>query len=221
MVILMDISFLIRGVVLGVSIAAPVGPIGVLCIRRTLVYGQWAGLVSGLGAATADGIYGCIAGFGLSVVGAFLVDQSGWMRLIGGLFLCYLGVQTVLATPAVEMAIDPSEASGQTSTRPFQHLISMYFSTLVLTIANPMTILSFTAVFAGVGLVQSQVDYGDSALLVLGVFLGSALWWLCLSWLVWGVRSRFNFSHLRSLNYISGVVLLAFGMVALFSLQRS
>ena len=96
----MNISFLLRGIVIGFSIAAPVGPIGVLCIRRTLAEGRLFGFASGLGAATADAIYGCIAGFGLTFISSLLIGQQMWIRLIGGLFLCYLGVRTLLAEPA-------------------------------------------------------------------------------------------------------------------------
>ena len=96
----MDASLLLRGLVVGFSIAAPVGPIGVLCIRRTLADGRAAGLVSGLGAATADAIYGSIAGFGLTFVSGFLLSQTGWLRLVGGAFLLYLGIRTLLSRPA-------------------------------------------------------------------------------------------------------------------------
>jgi len=101
----MDISFLLRGLVIGFSIAAPVGPIGVLCIRRTLAAGRASGLVSGLGAATADAIYGCVAGFGLTFISSVLIRQQGWLRLIGGGFLCYLGLKTFLARPAEQAAL--------------------------------------------------------------------------------------------------------------------
>ena len=96
----MSINLLARGLIIGFSIAAPVGPIGVLCIRRTLDEGWAAGLVSGLGAASADTIYGFIAGFGLTFVSGFLVSQQVWLRLIGGLFLCYLGIRTLLSKPS-------------------------------------------------------------------------------------------------------------------------
>ena len=107
----MDISFFLRGLVLGFSIAAPVGPIGVLCIRRTLAEGRASGLVSGLGAATADAIYGCIAGFGLTLISKFLVSQQVWLRLIGGGFLCFLGVRTFLSKPAEHVASDNTLAA--------------------------------------------------------------------------------------------------------------
>jgi len=127
-----------KGLIIGFSIAAPVGPIGMLCIRRTLVYGRLSGLVSGLGAATADAVYGSIAAFGLAFVATFLVNQQGWLHLVGGLFLCYLGIKAFLAKPATA-----------TTTPESISLASDYASTFFLTLTNPLTILSFAAVFAG------------------------------------------------------------------------
>ena len=136
----MDIHLLLRGVLLGFAIAAPVGPIGVLCIRRTLAFGRITGLVTGLGAATADMCYGAVAAFGLAAVSSLLISQQHWIRLIGGAFLCYLGVTTILARPAAAAA---SARSGG--------LAAAYASTLALTLTNPLTILSFAAIFAGLG----------------------------------------------------------------------
>ncbi|MEM8809698.1 MAG: LysE family transporter, partial [Cyanobacteria bacterium P01_G01_bin.38] len=158
----------LKGILLGFAIAAPVGPIGVLCIRRTLAYGRLSGLLSGLGAATADGVYGGIAAFGLALVSDFLVNQSSWLRIIGGLFLCYLGITTFLAKPANKAA--PTTRTG---------LLGVYLSTVVLTLTNPATILSFVLIFAGFA--PADLGYGQAAILVSGVFLGSALWWIFLS----------------------------------------
>lgn len=195
---------LLKGLVLGFSIAAPVGPIGILCIRRTLVMGRWVGLVSGLGAATADGLYGCIAGFGLTVISQLLVDQASWLKWVGGFFLCYLGVTTFLAKPAESNTV--VERRG---------LLGAYTSTLALTLTNPATILSFVAIFAGLGIATAEHDYLASSLLVLGVFLGSALWWLLLSWSVNLFRTRLTSQRLRWLNRGSGIVLVTFGVLAL------
>jgi threonine/homoserine/homoserine lactone efflux protein len=201
----MFLTFL-QSLLIGFSIAAPVGPIGVLCIRRTLVYGLMAGLLSGLGAATADAVYGAIAGFGLTLISGVLVEQSWWIRLVGGLFLCYLGIATLLSYPAEEAA-----RTG-TDTRS---LLGTYASTVFLTLTNPVTILAFIGIFAGLGLVDTGGDYGMAAVMVFGVFCGSALWWLLLSGGVSLVRSRFNFKGLRWLNKISGAILLIFGIIAL------
>ncbi len=204
----MDPSVFARGLVIGLSIAAPVGPIGVLCIRRTLAEGRLAGLVTGLGAATADAIYGAIAGFGVTAIAGLLLRQQGLIRLVGGLFLCYLGVRTLLATPAERAAA----ASGRT-------LLQSYGSALALTLTNPLTILSFAAIFAGLGAGTTSGSYDAAALLVLGVLLGSALWWLILSGGVSILRARLTPAALRWVNWLSGSVLLVFGLLALASLR--
>jgi threonine/homoserine/homoserine lactone efflux protein len=192
--------------IIGFSIAAPVGPIGVLCIRRTLAEGRTSGFVSGLGAASADALYGCVAGFGLTFISSFLVGQQTWLRPVGGIFLCYLGMRTWLAKPAENAA--PARGYG---------LAGNYASTFFLTLTNPMTILSFAAVFAGLGLAGASGNYASAGLLVAGVFLGSAGWWLLLSGLVGAFRSKFQPGGLRWVNRISGVIIMAFGLVALLS----
>jgi threonine/homoserine/homoserine lactone efflux protein len=203
----MDYSLFLRGLVIGFSIAAPVGPIGVLCIRRTLADGRLSGLVSGLGAATADMLYGCVAGFGLTFISSFLVGQQLWLRLFGGLFLLYLGIKTLLSKPAEQAA-----KAGGTG------LLSAYVSTFVLTVTNPLTILSFVAIFAGLGLANTNGSYASALILVLGVFLGSALWWLLLVGGVGLFRSKFNTQGLLWVNRISGTIITVFGVVALIGL---
>ncbi len=203
----MDIDLLLKGLVIGLSIAAPVGPIGVLCIRRTLSDGRIAGLVSGLGAATADAFYGCVAGFGLTFISNFLVRQQFGFRLIGGGFLCYLGVKTFAAKPATNEAT--VKGNG---------LIAGYASTFFLTLTNPMTILAFAAVFAGLGLGETEGDYLAAGLLVSGVFLGSALWWLALSTGVAIFRNRFDEQGMQWVNRIAGTIITAFGLAAFWSL---
>jgi threonine/homoserine/homoserine lactone efflux protein len=202
----MDIGFFLRGVAIGFSIAAPVGPIGVLCIRRTLAEGRASGLVSGLGAATADAVYGSVAGFGLTFVSNTLISQQLWFRLIGGAFLCYLGLKTLLAKPTEQAT--PLGANS---------LIGAYASTFFLTLTNPMTILSFAAIFAGLG--GAGGNYVSAAVLVLGVFIGSALWWLTLSTGVSTFRAKFTSHGLRWVNRISGLVITAFGLLALLGLR--
>jgi threonine/homoserine/homoserine lactone efflux protein len=203
----MDLGLLFRGLIMGFSIAAPVGPIGVLCVRRTLAEGRASGFVSGLGAATADGIYGCIAGFGLTFISRALVDQQGWLRVVGGAFLCYLGIKTLLTRPAER----PASVGGT-------GLVGAYASTFLLTLTNPMTILSFVAVFAGLEIGDACGDYDSALVLVLGVFTGSAAWWFLLSGGVGLFRTRFSPQALRWMNRVSGVIIVAFGLMALLSL---
>jgi threonine/homoserine/homoserine lactone efflux protein len=198
--------FFLKGLIIGFSIAAPVGPIAVLCVRRTLMDGRVSGFVSGLGAATADGIYGCIAGFGVTIVSSFLISQEVWFRLIGGLFLCFLGLKAFGVRP-LEQADEAKSMS----------ILGAYLSTLFLTLTNPMTILSFAAVFAGLGLGISGGDYCSAAILVLGVFLGSALWWLALSCGVGLFRTRLTLQGLRWVSRGSGVIITGFGLSAIVS----
>jgi len=205
----MTIGLFFRGLLIGLCIAAPVGPIGVLCIRRTLAHGRIAGLISGLGAATADAIYGSIAGFGLTAISASLLTYQTWFRLIGGLFLCYLGFRTALSKPATHD--EPVRGQG---------LMAAYVSTLFLTLTNPVTILAFAAMFAGAGLAGAGGNYLAAAMLVAGVFAGSALWWFVLSGGISLFRAKCDVRALRWLNRISGVMILGFGLAALVSLAR-
>ena len=177
-----------------------------LCIRRTLANGRASGLASGLGAATADAIYGCIAAFGLTFISSFLVNQQTWLRLVGGAFLCYLGIKTLLKKPTEESAV--ARSAG---------LVGAFTSTFLLTLTNPITIISFAAIFAGLGLAGSSGSYGSAGVLVLGVFLGSALWWLLLSGGFGLFRSKFNAAGLRWVNRVSGAVITGFGLLALAS----
>jgi threonine/homoserine/homoserine lactone efflux protein len=205
----MDLPYLIRGLVIGFSIAAPVGPIGVLCIRRTLAEGYLVGLLSGLGAATADAVYGIMAAFGLTYVSGILIGYQSWIRLVGGLFLCYLGLRTYFAKPAEGAAC--AEGKG---------LVGAYGSTFLLTLTNPMTILAFTAIFAGLGIGSATGEYRSATLLVTGVFSGSAAWWLILSGGVSLFRSRFTPRALGWVNRAAGLVILGFGVLAVLSLGR-
>ena len=202
---------MLRGGLIGLAIAAPVGPIGVLCIRRTLAEGWVFGFVSGLGAATADALYGCVASFGLTFISSALIGHQTWLRLVGGLFLCYLGVRILFARPA------DRQVSGQGG-----GLLRAYASTLLLTLTNPVTILAFAAIFASLGLAERSGEtgggYASAGLLVLGVFLGSAAWWLLLSSIVGATRSRLSPSALLWVNWVSGLILLGFGMYALIGL---
>ena len=201
-------SFFAQGFIIGFSIAAPVGPIGILCIRRSLCDGYWLGFLTGLGAASADAFYGLIAGFGLTIISNFLVSQQIELKLIGGLFLCYLGLKTIFTQPVKQVEILSSKQG-----------VSAYTSTFCLTLTNPMTILSFVAIFSGLGL-GNKNHYRDAAILVLGVFLGSALWWFLLVSGVSVFRDKISTRTLQGVNRISGILIFGFGLAALFSLIK-
>jgi len=200
----MEMTFFLRGLVFGFAIAAPVGPIGLLIIQRTLNFGQVVGVASGLGAASADAVYGSIVAFGLTLLSGLLLDLQTWLALMGGVFLCYLGVRTAMAAPATMAA--------QRETRG---VAGAYASTFLLTLTNPPTILIFTAVFASVGLVNVAENRLAALLLVAGVFLGSAAWWLLLSGGVSLVRGHVTPRVLRWINWIAGGVIVAFGVIAI------
>lgn len=204
----MPLAAAFKGLILGFSIAAPVGPIGILCIRRSLAEGRKIGLAVGLGAAAADSAYGAVAGFGLTSVSGFLVQQKFWLGLFGGLFLCLIGFRTFRAEPVRPHGTPPASGAW-----------AAFSSTFALTLANPMTILSFAALFAGFGLGTSP-SYLDAALLVAGVFIGSAAWWLLLSHGIafLGQRSGPSQDFMRTVNRLSGTILLAFGIYSLVTL---
>ena len=203
----MDPTFLLRGLIIGFSIAAPVGPIGVLCINRTLTKGRIIGLISGLGAATADAIYGCIAGFGLTFISSFLISYQGWFRLFGGGFLCYLGITTFF-----------SKADKRVPHTKDKNFIGAYASTLLLTLSNPMTILAFIAIFTGLGIIDLEGNYLSASILVLGVFIGSALWWFILSCSIGFFQLQPTQNRIEWINRISGTIITAFGLIILINL---
>lgn len=200
----MDLTLLGRGLVLGFTIAAAVGPIALLCVRRTLAEGRLVGLTSGVGVATADATYGAIAAFGLTAVTDLLVDWRRPLGVVGGAFLLWLAWRTLRSGPGEARAEAPTRRGG---------LAGAYLSTLGLTLANPMTILSFIALFVGLGV--SGDDAGGAAALTLGVFLGSAAWWVLLVGAVGTVRSRLTAAWIRHLNLASGLLIGAFALVAL------
>ena len=200
----------LQGVVIGFSIAAPVGPIGLLCIRRSLTDGRTAGLVSGLGAATADAAYGLVAAFGLTAISHALLAQRIWLQGLGGLFLLYLGITTAFTRPA---------ATAAAATPPLRYG-SAYGSTLFLTLTNPMTILSFLGIFAGIGLANVGGAW-TPALLVAGVFCGSSAWWLVLSTSVGWLGPRLHARRLRFINALAGVIIAGFGVWQLTLTVRS
>jgi threonine/homoserine/homoserine lactone efflux protein len=203
----MDLPFFIKGLIFGFSIAAPVGPIGILCIRRSLTDGWRAGLLTGMGAASADAIYGCMAAFGLAGIAGFLVGQQVWIRLVGGLFLLWMGLKIFLAKSE-----SPPLRGKSVNGAPG------YLSALLLTLTNPMTILSFAAVFAGMGLGVTGSGPIAAGWLVGGVFAGSMAWWIILS----STSSRFNryanAGAMEWVNRLSGAVLIVFGCIAVIGL---
>ena len=205
----MNSESLLKGILVGFSIAAPVGPIGLLCIQRTLAQGRLFGLLSGLGAATADMFYGLIAGLGLTTISGYLLASKNPIQTLGILFLFYLGVKTMI-----------SPASQPASTIRRGSLLYAYSSTLFLTLTNPLTILSFLGIMSGTGIGLSSLGYAPVALFVSGVFLGSSIWWLLLSQFVGIFRSRLHPRVYLWVNRGAGVLILAFAVYLAFELLR-
>lgn len=200
----------LKGLIVGFLIATPVGPIGLLCIQRTLSEGKLHGLISGLGAATADAVYGLIAALGLTFISNFLVEERLWLRLLGGLFLCYLGTKILLSKPA-----------GQASSANGSRHITNYGSTFFLALTSPVTVLVFAAVFAGLGVVSSGSYYLSVALSVAGVFTGSALWWFMLCGVAGIFHGKISYDKLTGLNKVSGIIVTVFGLSFLLFLLIS
>jgi threonine/homoserine/homoserine lactone efflux protein len=204
----MLLAFLLKGLLVGIIIALPAGPVGVLCIRRTIFHGRLAGFMSGLGAASADAVFGIIAGFGLTVVSDLLLDHQAWLRLGGGGFLLYIGISAFAADPL----------AGTQSQRDPEGLLADYASAFVLTITNPITILAFLAIFASIGFSGPEATLGRAGILVLGVWLGSLLWWAGLALGAGMVRLSFDRNHLVWINHGSGGILVFCGVALLGSL---
>jgi threonine/homoserine/homoserine lactone efflux protein len=207
----MSIHYLLKGLLLGLSIAAPVGPIGLLCIRRSVAEGARVGFVCGLGAATADALYAAIGGFALTTLTQWLVRARFGLSLAGGLLLLYLGVRTLRATPT-----DPA-APAHHPAAPTSVSREAYVSTLLLTLANPMTILSFAGAFAGLGgpAAAGVQHYAATGLLITGTFGGSALWWLALSGGAARAGRYIGTRIARGINIACGATLAGFGLHAL------
>lgn len=191
-------ALFLKGLAFGFLLAATVGPMWVLCLRRTLAYGASVGLASGMGIAVADGLYGAVAAFGLTAISAFLLEHAFWIGLAGVAFLLYLGVKTLLSHPV---------AGGEVA--PPASLARAFLSTLGLTLANPPTILAFAAIFAGLGLAASA-DFAAAALVTAAVFLGSAAWWVVLAAFAGRLRERLGARVLRAINVVSGTTILGF-----------
>ena len=211
----MDPALFLRGLVLGFTIAAAVGPISLLCIRRTLAEGRTVGFASGLGVATADATYGAVAAFGLTAVTDILVDWRMALGLVGGAFLLWLAWRTFGAVPGVAADAAKAAEGAEASGRSRRGLGGAFLSTLGLTLTNPMTILSFAALFVGLGVTAG--DAAGATVLTLGVFAGSGAWWVVLVGAVGALRSRITPAWLRRVNLASGLLIGAFAVVAIGS----
>lgn len=202
---MMDFTLFAKSLFLGLAIAAPLGPIGALCINRTLEHGLITGIVGGLGTALADGIYATCAALGFATFSSILILIDLPLRLVGGMFMLWLGWRCLHS--------GHSQAAITASSR---NLASTMTATFLLTITNPMTILSFAALFAGLGLASTTGPAG-ATLVVAGVFSGSMLWWCLLSSGVALSRRRLPNTFAHRISRTSGLVIIGFGLWALLS----
>lgn len=201
-----EVAFFWKGLVLGVAIAAPVGPIGILCIRRTLAYGQVIGFLTGLGAAVADALFGAIAAFGVLALSELLLDHTFALRILGGIFLLYLGLRMLIwPLPAKAEAGAPVTVAGG---------FRAFLSGVVLTVTNPVTVIASLTVFAAIGFSGGELDTVDAVWVVAGVALGSAAWWLGLSSAVSLFGRRITPRTFMLIDRVAGCLLLAFGLYA-------
>jgi threonine/homoserine/homoserine lactone efflux protein len=203
----MNLLILLEGLAIGFSLAAPVGPVGVLCIRRTIAYGSRRGLIVGLSAACADMLYGIVAAFGVTLISNFIIQEQYWIRLVGGVLLLILGYHTF-----------KSHASTDTPINGTNGHIRAFISTFLLTLTNPMTLFAFAAVFAGIGLDKIIGDNWSGAFLVAGVFLGSLGWFTLLTTLVHFFREKITANGLTLVNKIAGTLLILFGAFTLWKI---
>jgi threonine/homoserine/homoserine lactone efflux protein len=202
----MEITFFLKGIAIGFAMAVPVGPIGIMCIRKTLTEGRLRGMIIGFGAATADLLYGSVAAFGLTIISDTLISQKFWIRLVGGALLLFLGIRTFRAKPT-----DPKRHINTSG------MLRSYLTTLFLTLTNPLTIFAFIAVFAALGL-GDGLSYFSASLLVAGVFIGSSLWFLILSSGSLFFRERLDLVGLSWVNKIAGILIIISGVIAIGSL---
>lgn len=202
-----ELELLIRGVIAGLIIAAPVGPVNVLCMHRTILNGWRAGVISGLGSASADVIYGAVAGFSITFVINFLEKELFWIRLVGGLLLMAIGVWYFFKSP------------GSLASKEGEDVAATFRDTFFLTLTNPTTVLSFLAVLAALGMAQHR-HWWLTLFMVAGIFTGSMLWWIILASIMSRLRDRFNDRSLVWMNRIAGIAIGAFGIVSFLLRNR-
>lgn len=203
----MDVADFFRGVFVGAAIAVPVGPVNLLTIRRTLAHGRACGLATGVGAALADSFYGAVAAFGLTLISSFLLSNQIALRLCGGVFLVVMGARAFRSRVSLQLA--SNERPG---------VVQAAFSSFLVTLSNPVTLLAFGAVFGAVGVVDPDLGRLDATLLVWGVFAGSMLWWIFLTAVVGSVRARASAHLLERMSQVSGLLIAIFGVAVLATL---
>jgi len=196
----MDPGLFIQGMIIGLTLAVPVGPISLVCIHRTVANGRLHGIVSGIGVATADSLYAVVAFLGLTAVSGLITGHQILFRLLAGVVLILVGIRVFLSVPA--------EVSPGTNPEPY---LKDYFSMVAITAVNPLTIIFYLTILPGFGVAMQGSLPGVAVPFIAGLFLGSSLWWLILCGSLGSVRSRLSAGNLRWINRISGLLIVCFG----------
>lgn len=212
----MNFLFLIAsGIIIGLIVAAPIGPVNLICVRRAFLYGPLNGFLSGLGAALGDGVFAIITAFGLTAISQWIEGYSTALKLIGGLMLLGFGLHIFNADVSL---LRDAESPGNRDSGS-KSLVRTIASTFALTITNPATLLGFTALFAGLGgLTGARATFFDAAVLVLGVIWGSTLWWFALTTIVGIFHRHIDTGVMRTINHLFGILVTGFGVVVLGNL---
>lgn len=203
------VEILIKGFVLGFLLSIPLGPIGIICIQRTLSKGRWSGFVSGLGASSADTLLAITAGLGLSFIIDFIKDYSIVFKLVGGIIVIIIGFQIFFKSPIRQFRNSKQKKSS---------LHTDYLSVLALTFSNPLAIFLFIAIFAGLNIIKGSHDLISNIIIFTGIFIGASTWWFTLTSFVNIYRAKFRLKNLWWLNKITGILIALFGLVALISI---
>lgn len=204
----MELGFFIKGLIVGFLASIPLGPVGVLCIQRTINKGRFSGIISGMGAATVDSFFALVAALGLTYIINFIEEQHFFIQLIGGGVLIFLGIKIFTTNPVKQI---------RRHRRKKNKLIEDYFSVLFLTLSNPLAVFLFVAAFAGIGMVTSKDSSLKSSLIIAGVFAGAMGWWAILTFFIDLFRKRFRLKQLWWINKIAGIVIIVFGVAAMLS----
>jgi threonine/homoserine/homoserine lactone efflux protein len=204
----LDFILVLKGIIVGISVSAPLGPLGILCIQRTINKGFFAGFVSGLGAAVADILYASVAGFGISIIADFLKEHELFIRALGGIIVLVVGFLIFNSNPVKQIR------HQKTQKRTY---VSDFFSSIVITITNPLTIVFFGAVFAGFGLDESTT-LNPILLTLAGIFSGALLWWMSLTIVVNIFRHKIRLRNLYWINKITGIIVAVFGVAVFVSI---
>ncbi len=204
----MDISFIIQGITIGILVSVPVGPVAVLAIQRSLNKGFKSGFITGIGAASADIIYAVIAGFGITFISDFLIDNQIYIRIVGGLFLIFIGFKIFSSNPAKQIRKHRTKGNNY-----FKDFLTSFF----VTVSNPLTILAFGAIFASFNMVDKESGFISIFVLIITVFSGALLWWVALTAITTIFKNKIRLRNILWINRITGMLIILFAILLIIS----